>query len=192
MGKLVAFIQRVATGKAVLGFFVPTITVYCLMILYTIPQVEQHSSGMKLFDLSPFGYSFEYALKLLGALGVNGRDNYLYSQLPTDFVYPGLFAVFCCLLLSWLFTKSLKVSSRMFYLCFVPVIAGLFDYIENVCIIDMLRSYPNVTESLVAFASVITILKSTFTMVVFVLLIVGVILFRKTKRTTRVQSETGV
>jgi len=192
MGKLVAFIQRAATGKAVLGFFVPAMAVYSLMLLYTIPQVERYAPGMKLFDLSPSGYSLEYTLELLGALGVKGRDTYLYQQLPVDFVYPGLFAVACCLLLSWLFAKSLKASSRLFYLCFVPVAAGLFDYLENIYIVSMLTSYPNVTELHVAFASILTILKTTFTTAFFVLLIVGAILFWKLKRKARMQSETGV
>lgn len=192
MGKIVAFLQRAATGKVVLGFFVPAMAVYSLMLLYTIPQVEQHAVGMKLFDLSPSGYSFEYARELLGALGVNGRETYLYRQLPADFVYPGLFAVSCCLLLSWLFAKSLKTSSRIFYLCFVPVIAGLFDYLENICIVLMLNSYPNVTESHVAFASFFTILKSAFTTAFFVLLIVGVVLFWKMKRNAKMQCAAGV
>ena len=98
MGKFVAFTQRAATGKAVLGFFIPAMALYSLMLLYTIPQVEQHAPGMKLFDLSPSGYSLDYALELLGALGGKGRDTYLYLQLPVDFIYPGLFAVSCCLL----------------------------------------------------------------------------------------------
>lgn len=158
---------------------------YSLMLLYTIPQVEQHAPGMKLFDLSPSGYSLDYALELLGALGGKGRDTYLYLQLPVDFVYPGLFAVSCCLLLSWLFSKSLKANSRMFYLCFIPVVAGLFDYLENICIVRMLTSYPDVTTLHVAFASTLTILKSVFTTAFFMLLIVGTILFWNLKRKDR-------
>ena len=80
----------------------------------------------------------------------------------------------------------------MFYLCFIPVIAGLFDYLENICIVLMLNSYPNVTELHVGFASLFTILKSAFTTAFFVLLIVGVVLFWKMKRNAKMQIDAGV
>jgi len=181
MGKLIAFIQNVATGRAVLGVFIPAMVVYVIMLLYTIPQVQQYAPGIKLFDLSPTGYSYAYAIELLGALGIEGRNLYLYQQLPMDFIYPGLFAVSCCLLLSWLFVKSLNSNSKMFYLCFVPAAAGLFDYLENIGIVRMLLSYPNVAESLVSITSYLTILKSAFTTTFFALLLLGVILFIKRK-----------
>lgn len=187
MRKLIAFIQNISSGRAVLGFFIPAMVVYAIMLLYTIPRVEQYALGMKLFDLSPTGYSFEYAIELLRILGVKGRDLYMYQQLPVDFIYPGLFAVSCCLVLSWLFAKSLNTNSKMFYLCFVPVAAGLFDYLENIGIVRMLISYPNVADSLVSITSFLTILKSGFTTTFFVLLLLGVILFIKRKWTDNMQ-----
>ncbi len=179
--------QNIATGKAVLGFFIPAMVVYSIMLLYTIPQVGKYAQGMKLFDLSPTGYSFEYALELLSTLGVKGRDLYLYHQLPLDFIYPGLFAVSCCLLLSWLFAKTLNANSKMFYLCLVPVVAGLFDYLENIFIVHMLISYPNVTELHVFISSFMTLLKSGITTAFFLLLLVGVILILKRKWTENMQ-----
>lgn len=103
MKKLLSFIQRVSTGYVVLAFFIPAMIVYFVMLFYTIPQVAKYAPGMNLFDLSPTGYSFEYANELLHTLGSDGRDLYLYKQLPLDFIYPGLFAISCSLLLSWLF-----------------------------------------------------------------------------------------
>lgn len=187
MGKLVAFIKNVATGRAVLGFIIPALVVYAIMLLYTIPQVQQYAPGIKLFDLSPTGYSYAYAIELLDALGVEGRNLYLFRQLPMDFIYPGLFAVSCCLLLSWLFTKSLNSNSKMFYLCFVPVAAGLFDYLENTGIVLILLSYPDVTELLVAITSYLTILKSAFTAAFFALLLLGFLLFIKRQRADNMQ-----
>ncbi len=187
MRKFIVFMQNNATGKAVLGFFIPAMVVYSIMLLYTIPQVGEYAQGMKLFDLSPTGYSFEYALELLSALGVKGRDLYLYHQLPLDFIYPGLFAVSCCLLLSWLFAKTLNANSKMFYFCLVPLAAGLFDYLENILIIQILISYPNVTELHVFISSFMTILKSGITTAFFLLLLVAVVLFLKHKLTENMQ-----
>lgn len=181
MRELVQCIQKVATGRNILKFFIPAMVVYAIMLLYSIPQVGHYAPEMKLFDLSPTGYSFEYAKELLHVLGVKGRDLYLYQQLPLDFIYPGLFAVSCCLLLSWLFAKSLNSDSKMFYLCFIPVAAGFFDYLENIGIVRILMSYPDIAESLVSITSFLTILKSTCTTAFFVFLLLGVVLYMKHK-----------
>ena len=170
MTKALLFVQRSSTGKAVLGFFIPAMIVYSIMLVYTIPQVMRHASGMNLFDLSPTGYSFEYANELLGILGRTGRDLYLYTQLPLDFIYPGLFAISCCLLLSWLLLKTRDTSSKMFYFCFIPVMAGVFDYLENICVIWLLTSYPDISDTSVFIASSMTIVKSGLTMIFFVVL----------------------
>lgn len=170
MRKALIFVQSLSTGKAVLGFFIPAMIVYSIMLVYTIPQVMRHASGMNLFDLSPTGYSFEYANELLGLLGSTGRDLYLYTQLPLDFIYPVLFAISCCLLLSWLLLKTQDTSSKMFYFCFIPVMAGVFDYLENICVIRLLTSYPDISDTSVFIASSMTIAKSGLTTIFFVVL----------------------
>lgn len=192
MRKFLSFIQSISTGKVVLALFIPAMIVYFIMLLYTIPQVVEYAPGMNLFDLSPVGYSFEYANELLGVLGGDGRAAYLYKQLPLDFIYPGLFALSCGLLLSWLFLKSQNESSKIFYFCFVPMAAGLFDYLENVCIIHLLTSYPNISDISVSLASAMTIIKSGLTTAFFVLLIVGLVLFLRSKWKTNNQRNVDV
>ena len=179
--KFLSFMQRVSTGKVVLALIIPAIIVYFIMLLYTIPQVSAYAPGINLFDLSLTGYSFEYAIKLLDTLGSDGRELYLYRQLPLDFIYPGLFAVSCSLLLSWLFLKTQQTNSKLFYFCYIPVAAGLFDYLENIFIVNILTSYPNVSEVSISLASAMTIVKSVLTTAFFVLLIIGVILNLKKK-----------
>ncbi|MCP4489644.1 MAG: hypothetical protein GY820_20355 [Gammaproteobacteria bacterium] len=176
MKNLITYLQKSATGRSVLVFFVPAMVIYAAMLLYTIPQVTQHASGMKLFDLLPGGYSFTYAAELLQALGDRGRNLYLYRQLPLDFIYPGLFAISCCQLLFWIFKKSVNTNSIIFYLCLIPVVAGFFDYLENIFIIQMLISYPDISELLVSIASIITVTKSIFTTAFFMMLLMGVVL----------------
>ena len=176
-----SFMQRLSTGKRVLALIVPATIVYFTMLHYTIPQVSAYAPGINLFDLSPTGYSFEYAIKLLDTLGSEGRALYLYRQLPLDFIYPGLFAVSCSLLLSWLLLKTQQTKANLFYVCYIPIAAGLFDYLENIFIVSMLSSYPNVSEVSISLASAMTIAKSVLTTAFFVFLIIGVILNLKKK-----------
>ena len=177
MNKAIFYLQKVASGKAVFISFILTMAVYLLMLFYSIPRVESFAPGIALFDLSPTGYSYQHAILLLETLGETGRNVYLYQQLPIDFIYPGLFAISYSLLLVWLFTKIFAAGSRMFYLAWVPVFAGLFDYLENISIISMIRSFPGLPQELVMIASTFSILKSLFTMAFFLLLFVGIITF---------------
>ena len=189
--KALSFMQRVSTGKVVIAFIIPAIIVYFAMLLYTIPQVSAYAPGINLFDLSPTGYSFEYANKLLDTLGSDGRELYLYRQLPLDFIYPGLFAGSCSLLLSWLFLKTQKTNSKLFYCSYIPVAAGLFDYFENVFIVSILTSYPNVSEVSISFASSMTIAKSVLTTAFFGVLLIGVILNLKKKEKLQTSDKAG-
>lgn len=174
--------RRVSTGKVVLALGIPANIIYFIMLLYTIPQVSAYAPGMNLFDLSPSGYTFDYAIKLLDTLGSHGRELYLYRQLPLDFIYPGLFAASYSLLLSWLFLKTQQTDSKLFYFCYIPIAAGLFDYLENISIVSILVSYPNVSEVSISLTSAITMTKSVLTTALFMLLIIAVILNLKEYR----------
>jgi len=173
MKKIITLFQKYATGKAVSILFVLTMSLYAVMLLYSIPLVIAAAPHMKLFDMSPAGYSAEYASELLEAIGPGGRGIYLSTQLPLDFIYPGLFGVTFSLLLVWLFRKSFSSGSRIFWFAPVPVLAGFFDYLENIGIITMLLSFPEISHRVVEAASIFTILKSGFTIGFYVLLVIG-------------------
>jgi hypothetical protein len=145
------------------------------MLFYTIPDVRQYAPEMEIFDLSPAGYSYEYAMQLLAALGAAGRHAYLYRQLPLDFVYPALFAISSCLLMAWVLSKGRVRVPAMYYLCLLPVVAGLLDYLENIQIILMILDYPNVTENRVSMSSLMTMAKSGLTTIFFAMLAAGFI-----------------
>ncbi len=169
----IGFMQGKASGKNVLLLLVITMTVYLLMLSVTIPRVQSYAPETALFDLSPAGYTHSQALTLLESLGRAGRDAYLFPQLALDFVYPGLFAVCFSLMLIWLYSKRIRPDSKWLYLAVIPVLGGLFDYLENLLIIRMITIFPDITEVLVSAASSATLLKSAFSTVSFLLLISG-------------------
>ena len=183
MTKTLNTLKKLASGRTVFILFTMTMVIYLLMLLYSIPMVESFAPNTALFDLSPSGYSYSQAISLLEELGDEGREIYLSRQLPLDFVYPGLFAISYTLLLIWLFSKSIKDTSKIFYLAFIPALGGLFDYLENIYIIRMINSFPDLSPRLVQVASTFTLLKSIFTTVFFLLLFAGftAIVFTKTK-----------
>jgi hypothetical protein len=181
--KLIAQLQRHASGRRVLVLFCITLVLYLAILFYSIPAVTAQAPGMRLFDMSPYGYSPAYAKELLSAIGPAGRDAYLRLQLPIDLVYPGFFAITYTMMLVWLFKKSCRPASKVFFLALVPAAAGLFDYLENIGILAMLGSFPAVSPGAVYATSACSVVKSTLTVAFYVLLLGGFVpLFVKARR----------
>lgn len=159
------------SGKKVLILFVLTCLVYFLMLFVTIPKVMGFSGGMKIFDMMPLGYNTEYANTLLKSLGNEGRNVYLFQQIPLDLIFPFLFGMGNCLLLAYFLNKLNRLKAQSVYLCLLPVFASIFDYLENFGITTMLCNYPNLSELLVQTTNLFSISKSLLTTVYFLILI---------------------
>jgi hypothetical protein len=149
------------------------------MLVVTIPKVMGFSGGMKILDMMPTGYDPAYVNSLLDALGPDGRNVYLFNQIPLDMVFPGINAITFCLIFGYFFQKLGKIDSILFYICYLPLLAGLFDYCENIGIISILNSYPNNPEILSIVTNLFSILKSSLTTIyslilLFVLIVFGV------------------
>tara|TARA_R110002096_G_scaffold332841_1_gene526849 strand:+ start:9272 stop:9838 length:567 start_codon:yes stop_codon:yes gene_type:complete len=169
-------IEKNISGKKVLGLFILTNLVYAYMLMVTIPKTIAFANGMKLLDMMPAGYDFDYVIKLFNALGENGRKTYLTSQIPVDMIYPLLFAVSYGAVMAYFLKKINKLNTSFMYLCILPIIAGIADYLENTGIISMLNSYPNFTETIVNTTNIFSVIKSISTSVFFIVLIVILIL----------------
>lgn len=172
MEKIKEIIDRGLTGKKVLLFFVITNIVYAIMLLVTIPKTMTFSNGLKLLDMMPLGYDSEYINRLFETLGDTGRYVYLTNQLPVDMIYPFLFGVSYCLLIGYFLKKINKLNSPFFYLCFLPIIAGIADYAENFGIITMLNNYPNLSQISMDATNIFTLVKSMTTTAFFLALII--------------------
>lgn len=187
MKGLTTFVEKNISGKKVLGLFILTNLVYTLMLTVTIPKTMEFSNGMKLLDMMPTGYDLNYVSELFASLGETGRSLYLTNQLPVDMVYPLLFGLSYCLLLGYFLKKLNKLYSPYSYLCLLPILAGIADYLENIGIITMLTNYPELNETTVYTTNMFSVIKSISTSIFFIALIV-VLLTLGIKRVTRKKS----
>jgi hypothetical protein len=177
MSRLKKSIKKSISGKKVLGLFILTNLVYAFMLMVTIPNTMAFSNGMKLLDMMPTGYDFNYVNKLFSSLGNNGREIYLTSQIPVDMIYPLLFGISYCLVMAYFLKKINKLDTPLIYLCLLPIIAGIADYLENIGIISMLISYPDFTKTTVNTTCIFSVIKSISTSIYFIALLVILILF---------------
>jgi len=173
---LTKFIENKNSGKIILGLFILTNIIYIYMLMVTIPKTMEFSNGMKLLDMMPTGYDWNYVNELFNTLGENGRNTYLTNQLPVDMFYPFFFGLSYSLIIAYFLKKLKKLSTSLIYLCVLPIIAGIADYLENFGIIKMLNNYPDLTEATVKTTNIFSVLKSTATSIFFIALIVILIL----------------
>lgn len=164
-------------GRTVLIFIVVTNVIYFMMILWTIPYVMSFADGLQILDMRPLGYNQYDVNQLMNELGIAGRSAYLYRQIPLDMIYPFLFGLSYYLLLTWLLTKLYLLSSRWALLIYLPIIAALFDYLENIGIIFLLDTHPDYSAFEVSVFSFFSVVKSSFSMVYFVSLIIFLLIF---------------
>lgn len=161
-------------------------TVYIAMLMYSIPRITQEAGGLRIFDMLPLGYTYEYAYQFLLRLSEKGYELYTHVQLPLDLLYPALFGLtgICTIvLLVRLYAKvnrhsNLSVDSILSRtMLFVPVVAMFADYMENLFIYAMLSFKSAVPQSLVYAADLFTITKSIATTSFYmIVLIIGILI----------------
>jgi len=192
MKRIRRIIETNLTGKKVLLLFILTNIVYAVMLTVTIPKTMTFSNGLKLLDMMPLGYDFEYINMLFETLGENGRQVYLTNQLPVDMIYPFFFGVSYCLLIGYFLNKLNKLNSVFFFLCFLPLIAGIADYAENYGIFTMLNNFPDFSPITAKVTNVFSVVKSMSTTVFFVALTLILLLFgiKKIKERTKTSANT--
>ncbi|WMI65079.1 hypothetical protein RBH94_13555 [Aestuariibaculum sp. YM273] len=175
MKLIIKFIEKNISGKKVFGLFILTNLVYTFMLTVTIPKTMEFSNGMILLDMMPTGYDLNYVNELFTTLGENGRLIYLTKQIPVDMIYPLLFGLSYCLLLGYFLKKLKTFYSPYTYLCLIPIIAGIADYLENLGIITMLNNYPELKETTVYATNMFSVIKSISTSIFFIALIIVLI-----------------
>lgn len=163
-------------GRKILFLFIVTTLVFLTIGMYSIPKVTQLSNHIKILDMMPFGYTYEYVNELFSAIGSEGRNSYLYCQIPIDMVYPFLFGITYTLVLAYFLKKINKFDSLLIYLCLLPLIAAFFDYLENFGTINLLNNYPNISDTEVKINSFFTLIKSMVTTIYFLSLTIIMIL----------------
>jgi hypothetical protein len=176
MKRFTQFIEKHSSGKKVVALFILTNVVYAFMLIVTIPRTMNFSKGLDLLDMMPTGYDLNYVSQLFNVLGEDGIQSYLTNQLPVDMLYPGLFGLSYCLLLGYFLKKIDKLKTPLSYLCLLPILAGLADYGENFGIINLLHSYPDLTETAVKTTSTFSLIKSISTSAFFMVLLILLIL----------------
>lgn len=153
--------------------------VFAVIMIWSLPHLSALADGQAMFDARPMGYDFGQAKSIINSLGANGRQFYLNTQLKLDLFYPALFAISFSLLI-FKFSQMLSQSAKWaLVLSIAPMLTGVFDYVENHFIGQMLDQAENLTEITVQYANWFTVAKailSTITQTSALILFIFVII----------------
>lgn len=144
-----------------------------------MPRIQANlqavSGGVGPIDLRFFSTPAQIQ-SMIEAYGEAGRATYRTVELTADILYPIIYTLFFCLLLSWLLQRAFANGSRLRLLNVVPVGGWLFDLLENIGIVTMLSSYPS-SSALVTWMTILfTIVKWAFALITLVLIVVALVL----------------
>ena len=141
----------------------------------------QITGGANILDFE-FGFTAAEALDMLTALGGQGRSFYLTHIIPIDFLFP-LSYMLCYMGWIALLLKYIAPKGYMKSLLLVPSLAMLFDWIENIAVIFILKNYPSLPEWAVITASTAGIVKMICIIAsVAAIIILLLVLFFKRKK----------
>jgi len=163
-------ISEIVAKRPALLFLVLVAVMAVLLILLNIvylPDQIAHSMGytgrLHLFVLDmTFTITPAQAYSLLAAYGGQGRLAYAAMIGLFDFVFPFLYGSFLAMGL-WLVARTLPLAPRtrriVGVIPSIPYLATLADWLENVCILVLLFSYPQYLVPIVVIKNILTGIK---------------------------------
>lgn len=181
MKKIYRFIEKFGTKKNII--FGLSFIVLCNLVLFPLFLKLFFVDTISINDILDikFMYSNEVVLGVLNNFEADGRGSYLLLEIFLDIPYAIIYGFTYVSILYIL----LNFNNFMLYrkLILVPLLISLFDIFENIGIITMISSFPNISDTIVKVSSYCTSLKWTFAILTFLLISFNslVYAFRKIK-----------
>ncbi len=135
---------------------------------FSVEKIGALSGGMGIPDARMF-YTFPQLQNMFWHYGAEGREMYLQLQW-VDMFYP---LVYSTLLASLLFLVYKKTP--LWKMVYVPCLATLFDYAENILLRISILSFPHMQKWLVQISGTVTFIKWLLIFFAFFLLVFGTI-----------------
>lgn len=157
MKKLSDFLNHFSNWKTLIVTFA-IYMVFNLVLLKNaeskINELAQKTVGV--IDLT-FGFNPQKTLSMIAEYGDAGREYYANTEMTTDVLYPIVYTLLFCIILTLLFrNKTYKPFSLINLL---PLGALIFDLLENITIVTLLKSFPNSSEMVAIICEIVKMLK---------------------------------
>jgi hypothetical protein len=179
--RVVGFIDRNSTGRNLVLSIVASIVIIAIMSIATQTLVYDVYGDFTMPD-TRFGYTFSDVQTAFNAIGAEGLQIWAIAHAP-DFLFPLAYS-FSMMFGIILELRKAGMNSGMYrMIIFIPLAGGIADYIENILILTQIGVYPNLSEIVIAIASIVTLAKWVFLILGFIV-IFGFLILIVIKRLT--------
>jgi hypothetical protein len=142
------------------------------------PELVKLSGREGFLDLMPY-YTARQAFVILGHYGAAGRELYL-RFLAADFVFIPVYSLGIAFLMTRAVRAVCTQGNSWLWLNLLPCGIGIFDSVENLCILVMLRVYPNTAAMFGTLSGIATLCKYVLTLLALLTLgCIGLILLMR-------------
>ena len=157
MYKISRWINKKASTR-LLMIFVVALFLYVVLVLPAENKRALSDFGGITPDTS-FFYRANDLLTMAEIYGEDGRAQYGISRLRFDVLFPFLYALALSLSLSWLLKRLMKKESKWCFFNLFPILAAIFDLLENLFATIVFSMYPNMTGWLLWLTSAFSLCK---------------------------------
>jgi hypothetical protein len=126
------------------------------------PELKRLSRGQGLLDLMWY-YTAQEAFAILCRYGTAGRELYL-RFLAADFVFIPVYSLGFAFLMTRAVRAVCTQGNSWLWLNLLPFGIGIFDSVENLCILVMLNLYPDTAVVFGTLSGIATLCKSVLTL----------------------------
>jgi len=130
---------------------------------------ELSGSSIGVIDLT-FSFNPAKTLGMVAAYSESARDYYSMIEMTADVAYPFIYACLFGIVLTLLYH-----STSYYKVAILPFCAMMFDYLENVTIITLLKTYPQQSETVATFCEIFKGLKWLCFGMIILLILVGLV-----------------
>lgn len=169
MKQLSIFFYRNSNWKILVGL----ITLYLVFPGYFLKNAETQINTLSGKVLGPIdltmGFTPDRTLQMVEQYGQAARDYYATVEMTIDVIYPLVYTCLFAVILSLLYYRK---SYRPFaHVNVFPFVTLILDYLENITIVSLLKSYPDQSMTVATFCEIFKMLK-WFTFAVTALLVI--------------------
>ena len=139
-----------------------TLLIMILFMITVLPgqaAASEKEIGSSMSPDTSFFYLPGDLLQMTEDYGPDGRQSYIQSRWTFDLLFPLVYVSFLAVGISWLY-KTLVNPIRIFTLSnILPILAGIFDYLENSGSSLVMGLYPDLVPGLALLTAVFSAVK---------------------------------
>ena len=183
--KILTFIQEKASWLTILGLLAASGILLFLIngtnLPFSEPTIEKFSGGLPILDTRS-SFTPEDAYQMFSALGEEGRYAYRLFHLVPDTLFPISYSLTFAFISAWFIMRLLPLDHTYHWLSLIPLVSGLADILENICLVFSSLAYPGRVDWLVQTAFIMNRVKFGLLPIGLIFLIVIVIIWLIRKR----------